>query len=76
MSLPNPLLLGLSVSLVIAITGASVVAYSSEKFAVQYGRIVEMVVSGSLGAVAGGGAVALSLSKKKSSLVPEETLDS
>jgi hypothetical protein len=75
MSLPNPLLLGLSVSLIIGITGASIVAYSNEKFAVQYGRIVEMIVSGSLGAVAGGGVVALSLSKKESRPVSEETLD-
>lgn len=75
MSLPNPLLLGLSISLIIGVTGASIVAQNNKEFAVQYGRIVDSLVSGALGAVAGGGVVALSLSKKES-LQREETLDS
>lgn len=57
----SPLLLpaALAISLVAGVIGATYVASIDKGFREAYGRIVDSLVTGSLGAVVGGGAVAL-----------------
>jgi predicted neutral ceramidase superfamily lipid hydrolase len=57
----SPVLLpaALAVSLVAGVIGATYVASVDKGFREAYGRIVDSLVTGTLGAVVGGGAVAL-----------------
>lgn len=59
---PYILQLGLSGALIIGVAGSTYVATINKGFSEQYGRIVDSLVAGVLGAVAGGGTVAAVMS--------------
>lgn len=68
----SPLLLpaALAISLVAGVVGATYVASIDKGFREAYGRIVDSLVTGTLGAVVGGGAVALA--RRSDQEVPEQ----
>jgi hypothetical protein len=71
----NILQTGLAAALVIGISGATVIAQQNKEFRPQYGRIVENLVSGILGAVAGGGAVYTALKRPDPRLPTDQSTD-